>query len=169
MKLYLVRHAEAIERNGTVAEEERYLTVTGRSSFRKTGAVLAKKGVLPNLILTSPLIRAVQTADILAEALSFQGEVQVSGALAPGFDLDVLRRLLAETGLCRKVALVGHEPDMGAVVSSLLGLEAPFKMKKGAVVALEVEPAVRDASARFLWLVHNGRKPVWKLEDAGAE
>ncbi|AJE03120.1 phosphohistidine phosphatase SixA [Geobacter pickeringii] len=169
MKLYIVRHAEAIERNGTVAEEERYLTPKGRITFRQTGAVLKKKGVLPDLVLTSPLVRAVQTADILVEALSFEGEVQATASLAPGFDLDALRLLLDAIGPCRKVAIVGHEPDLGCLVSSLLGLEAPFRMKKGAVVALDVEPTVREASARFRWLVHNGRKPIRKLEDAGAE
>lgn len=168
MKLYLVRHADAIERNGTVAEGERYLTPKGRTSFRKTGEVLKKKGLLPDLILTSPLIRAVQTADILAESLAFEGEVQVAGALAPGFDADALYRLLTQCGSVRKIALVGHEPDLGDVVSSLLGLDVPFRMKKGAVVALEVEPADRGVPARFRWLVHGGKKPVRTWEEAVA-
>ena len=71
VKLILVRHAAAVERGGGVPEDYRYLTPEGRIYFRKTAGTMAGRGIAPDLILTSPLLRAVQTADILAEAIAY--------------------------------------------------------------------------------------------------
>ena len=78
MKLYFVRHAAAIARGGQVVEEHRYLTLHGRESFRLTAKKMAKRGGMPDAIITSPLVRAVQTAEILSEALAFEGKLVVS-------------------------------------------------------------------------------------------
>ena len=93
MKLYVIRHAIAIERGGGIADEDRYLTARGRESFRLNAKAFAKKGIIPDCIVTSPLVRCVQTADILVEALAFSGELKVSRDLAPGFDLQGLIEL----------------------------------------------------------------------------
>ena len=69
MKLYLVRHAEAIERSGTTPDASRYLTTKGRLAFRKIARRGRKAGIAPAVIFTSPLLSAVQTAEILAEQL----------------------------------------------------------------------------------------------------
>ena len=64
MKLYLVRHAEAIERSGTTPDANRYLTPKGRTAFRKIVRRARKAGIAPGIIFTSPLLRAVQTAEV---------------------------------------------------------------------------------------------------------
>ena len=87
MKRYLIRHATAIARGGHVVDEHRSLTPRGRESFRLTARKMAKKGTMPDAIITSPLVRAVQTAEILSEALAFEGRLVVSTELAPGFDV----------------------------------------------------------------------------------
>src|SRR6266480_2531501 len=109
MKLIIVRHAAAIERTADVPEEQRYLTPEGRAFFRKTARTMLKRGVEPSLILTSPLVRAVQTADILAEALSYIGSVVVTDELSPGFDPEALRRLLKTYQQVDELVIVGHE------------------------------------------------------------
>ena len=92
---------------------------------------MLKKGVEPSLILTSPLVRAVQTADILAEALSYIGPVVVTDELSPGFDPTALRRVLDTFPQVDELVIVGHEPDLSGVVSSLISLEGGFDFKRG--------------------------------------
>ena len=119
---------------------------------------MAKKGEIPDVILTSPLARALQTAEILSEALVFQGVVAVSPELAPGFDRAKLRRILASFKEARGVALVGHEPDLGEVAGKLLNLERPFSLKKGMVVCLKIPSKKQKGKASLKWLLFEGKK-----------
>lgn len=80
MKLYLVRHAEAIERSGTMPDANRYLTPKGRSAFRKIARRSRKLGSVLVLIFSGHLVRAVQTAEIIAERLKHDGPVVVANA-----------------------------------------------------------------------------------------
>lgn len=158
MKLYLIRHGEAIARCETVSEEDRWLTAAGRNDFRANARRLGKKVAVPDVIATSPLVRAVQTADILAETLRFDGEVRVSQELAPGFSAEGLFRLAAACGSPRSLAVVGHEPDLGEVLARLLGRDEALPFKKGAIVSLKLEPAGSGTPARFRWLIQGGKK-----------
>jgi len=158
MKLYLVRHAAAIVRSEKVAEENRYLTIRGRKYFRMTARRMAKKKEIPDVILTSPLARALQTAEILSEALSFEGEVAVSPALSPGFDAAGLRRILASFKKARGVAIVGHEPDFGEVAGKLLNLERPFPFKKGMIICLKIPSGKKKGKASLKWVLFEGKK-----------
>jgi phosphohistidine phosphatase len=151
VKLYLVRHAEAIERSGTTPDASRYLTTKGRLAFRKIARRVRKAGIAPAVIFTSPLLRAVQTAEILAERLKHQGQVAVARELSPGFDLRALRSLLVGAGSPEEAAFVGHEPDLGLLAAALLSLPRGVPLRKGAVVALEVERSARKGTAKFLW------------------
>jgi phosphohistidine phosphatase len=150
VKLYLVRHAEAIERTATIPDGSRYLTTAGRLSFRKIARRARKAGAAPDVIFTSPLLRAVQTAEILAERLKHKGEVVVARELSPGFDLPALRALLAGAGNPAEAAFVGHEPDLGDIAAALMSVRGGFPLRKGAVVALETIKGARKA-AKLLW------------------
>jgi len=158
MKLYLVRHAEAIERSGTTPDASRYLTTKGRLAFRKIARRVRRAGIAPDVIFTSPLLRAVQTAEILAERLKHEGPVVVAKELSPGFDLPALRSLLAEAGNPREAAFVGHEPDLGTLAAMLLDVPGGFPLRKGAVLALEADGSVRKGSAKFLRM-EDGKPP----------
>jgi len=158
MKLYLIRHGAAVERGESVAEEHRYLTIRGRLSFRLTAKRMAKKEEMPDVIISSPLARALQTAEILSEALGFEGEVVVAPELAPGFDQNKLRRVLASYKGKAALALVGHEPDLSDVAGALLGLAQPLPMKKGMVACLKVDPGQKIAKASLKWLLFEGKK-----------
>jgi phosphohistidine phosphatase len=156
VKLYLVRHAEAIERAATIPDGSRSLTAAGRRSFRKIARRARKAGAAPDVIFTSPLLRAVQTAEILAERLKHKGEVVVSRELSPGFDLRALRALLAGVGNPAEAAFVGHEPDLGEIAAALISAPGGFPLRKGAVAALEAGKGVPKGTAKLLW-IESGR------------
>jgi phosphohistidine phosphatase len=158
MNLYIVRHAEAIDRGSGVPDPERYLTPKGRAYFRKTAKNMIRSGASPDVIVTSPLVRSVQTAEILAERLGFKRECIVSGELSPGFSLPGLRRILADLPPMQEVALVGHDPDLSDLLISLLSLGDGFRLKKGAAVALRVDPSRFTSSAQFLWMALGKRR-----------
>jgi len=165
MKLYLVRHAEAIERSGAMPDANRYLTPKGRSAFRKIARRVRKAGIAPAVIFTSPLLRAVQTAEILGERLNHEGPVFVARELSPGFDHRGLRALLHGYGDIEEAAFVGHEPDLGDIAATLLALPGGFPLRKGAVLALEADGSVRKGTAKFLWLT-DGKGTAFRLADA---
>lgn len=165
MKLYLVRHAEAIERSATMPDAARYLTPKGRVAFRKIARRVREAGIAPDVIFTSPLLRSVQTAEILAERLKHEGPVVVAKELSPGFDDRALRSLLADAGNPAEAAFVGHEPDLGDLAATLLSLRDDFPLRKGAVVALEVEGTAGRGSAKFLWL-EDGKGTATRLPGA---
>lgn len=151
MKLYLVRHAEAIERSGATPDASRYLTTEGRFAFREIVRRVRKTGIALSVIFTSPLLRSVQTAEILAERTKHKGAVVVAKELSPGFDLRDLRSLLSGAGNPAEAAFVGHEPDLGDLAATLLAVPGGFPLRKGAVLALEVGVGAPKGTAKFLW------------------
>lgn len=168
MRLYIVRHAEAIERSETTPDASRYLTTKGRLSFRKIARRARKAGAAPDVLFTSPLLRSVQTAEILAERLKHKGAVVVAKELSAGFDLPALRALLSGAGNPTEAAFVGHEPDLGDLAATLLALPGGFPLRKGAVVGLEVDGSVQKGAATFLWM-EDGKGTVTRLAEASRD
>jgi len=165
VRLYLVRHAEAIERSAAMPDASRYLTPQGRDSFRKIARRVRKAGAAPDVIFTSPLVRSVQTAEILAGRLRHGGPVVVAREISPGFDLGALRALLAGAGNPVEAAFVGHEPDLGGIAAALLAVPGGFPLRKGAVVALEADRSLPKGAAKFLWL-EDGKGTATRLPGA---
>ncbi len=133
LPLLLVRHAAA-ENEHPLGDEARSLTPEGRAAFRKLARKLARLTPLTG-VYTSPLVRAVQTAEILAEAFGLS-QVEVHPALLPH---PRARKRIIE--LARAAgpgwALVGHNPGLALAGALALGEELPDKMRKGAVLALQ--------------------------------
>jgi phosphohistidine phosphatase len=152
MQLYVVRHGIAVEGTDDMPDASRPLTEKGRRRFQKTARVFGKLGSRVDLILTSPLVRAVQTAEILAGAID-HGEVDVLEELNPKFDVEALRGALGErVGKARAVAIVGHEPQLSSFVAALSGVPQPeIDLKKGAVVRLDLAALTDGASADARW------------------
>ena len=157
MRIYLVRHAEAVERAGDMTDAHRHLSARDRLSFRETARKAKQEDIRPVRILTSPLLRAAQTAEILSERIGFDGEVAVEPSLAPGFTLEKLVDLLDACPGDGELALVGHEPDLGVVVTRLLSLPRPFAMRKGAVAALDLPDAGNRSRGVLAWLLEGDR------------
>jgi phosphohistidine phosphatase len=152
VKLYLIRHAAAAERSADRSDEARPLTVEGRDRFRRVAKGLARRGVRFDRLLHSPLLRAVETAELLSGLLS--GETAVLGALAAPPDEGMLGELEGGSG-ARSVALVGHEPHLSALLALLVvGIPEAgggFLMKKGGVALLEGTP--RPGAMRLVALL----------------
>ena len=153
MKIHLIRHAEAIDRSLDCPDAYRSLTSRGRTRFRRVAASLKKQGIKPDIIITSPLIRAVQTADILAEILRFSKDLMISPLLSSGFQLTYLHDLLHSHDEATEIVLVGHEPDFGKLVQELLGVPFPCAMKKGGTVSVVIDLCQTDQPPEFLSLI----------------
>lgn len=145
MHLYFLRHGEADWPNWTKPDDERPLTDFGKKEVRQVAKFLERLKVRPDLIVTSPLPRASQTAKIAAEQL--KAKVREDEALEPGFGIGELRTVL-ERHSSKVLMLVGHEPDFTNAISSLTG--ASLKLSKAGVALLDVEPG--SEAAKLLWL-----------------
>ena len=115
-------------------DAERYLTDAGRDRARRVGGSLKAAGVAPDMILTSPLVRAVQTAELLATELGYDRQVEVLRSLAPGFPARIAGAELPSRVVY--LLLVGHEPGISILVSFLLSLPSfpPFRPCQVALV-----------------------------------
>lgn len=145
MKLCFLRHGEADWPNWTKPDDERPLTERGRKEMKRVAKFLERLKFIPDSILTSPLPRASQTAEIVGQRLGI--ELQVEPALAHGFNLERLRRLLANHD-AECVMIVGHEPEFSEVIGELTG--GKIKISKAGVAFLEINHAC--TSGTLLWL-----------------
>jgi phosphohistidine phosphatase len=134
-QLWLLRHAEA-EPRGTMPDEQRALTERGERQSRAAGAALAALGVRLDAVLTSPRVRALDTARLACDASQAEVELEVYPALSAGFDAQQAAELLAAFDAHAHVMLVGHEPDFSSLVGEFTG--ASVKLKKGGVAMIDV-------------------------------
>jgi phosphohistidine phosphatase len=154
--LYLVRHGIAAVPSADALDADRALTAEGTRKITRVASGLQRLGVEPDVILSSPLRRARETAALLANALAPQHSVEVYEALAPGgAPADVLRGLRVYRS-AHHLVLVGHQPDLGELASQLLAgspgrVCLPFK--KGAVAAIDVSSLPPRASAALRWFL----------------
>jgi phosphohistidine phosphatase len=156
MRLLVVRHAIAEDREEFAKhgrpDDERPLTTDGRAKMKAVveGLCVILKHI--DIIGTSPLVRAEQTAEILSDGFGSVETVTVP-ALEPSSDLSSMLRFLRSTERLRVVALVGHEPHLGRMTSWLLtGRDHPFvSPKKGSAMLLEFEGSPREGTATLLW------------------
>ncbi len=137
MRIYLFRHTEAIPHRAA-ADGDRWLTPAGRKAVRKAVKQLRRLDVRWDAILTSPLVRAVQTAELAAARIKGKAQIAVADALRPGRGSWEAYRAVAQAAGTDTIALVGHEPDLGIALGQALGT-GPFALDKGAVVALELD------------------------------
>jgi phosphohistidine phosphatase len=145
MKLYLLRHGKADWPDWQGADDERPLTDEGVEEMQQVAAALKRLKATPDLILSSPLPRALRTAEIAAKALGVRLEQRVE--LRPGFNRRQCDAILAARPEF-DVMLVGHEPDLSRLIRSLTG--GRVKLSKAATAAIELGEEM--PAARLLWL-----------------
>ena len=145
MQLYFFRHGEADWPNWSKPDDERPLTDFGKKEVRQVAKFLDRLKVEPDLIVTSPLPRASQTAEIVAEQL--KTKLREDEALVPGFGIDTLRTVL-KRHRSKVLMLVGHEPDFTNVISELTG--AALKLSKAGVALLDIDPEAKEG--KLVWL-----------------
>jgi phosphohistidine phosphatase len=157
MEIYLLRHAVAVER-GTrgIADEHRALTPEGAAKMRVAAQGMKNFGVEFDALLTSPLVRARQTADIVASVYNAKNTLKELPALKPGAPVEKLWPALKPYAHCRRLMLVGHEPDLSELASALLtgrptALHLMFK--KGGLCLIEIDAIPPKAHGMLQWLV----------------
>lgn len=131
-QLWFLRHGEA-EPHDVRPDPERRLTPRGEEQSRAAGRALAALELSFQVVLTSPLVRALDTARLACEELG-SGEPAVEEALAYGFDVDDAVALATSAGEDKRVLFVGHNPDFEQVVGELTG--GTIDLKKGGVAAV---------------------------------
>lgn len=167
--VFLIRHEEA-ESSFDLPDGHRALTGNGRRRMRRTARLVRDQPETIDVVFTSPLVRAVQTAEILAEALGLDGPIFSRAQIADPPTIDsVIDLVRSVPGDARGVAIVGHEPTMSGLAATLLDLPVyPRPFKKGSVLALSLDRNTEDC--RFKWLIlGKGPTRLASLEDrAGA-
>jgi len=153
-----MRHGLAVARGTAGFKDDalRPLTPKGRRQLRKIAAAIAGLDLRCDQILSSPLVRAKQTAEIVAAGLKLKKQLKFSNALAPAGSPAVLFRQLSRLKPSpSRLLLVGHEPDLSRLISRLLtgGLELQLDFKKGGLCKLEVETLRDGKYAKLVWLL----------------
>ncbi|HEY1584834.1 MAG TPA: phosphohistidine phosphatase SixA [Polyangia bacterium] len=148
MDLYLIRHAHAVD-GDSMRDDDRPLSKDGRKQALDVGGALAKQKVRFARIVTSPLVRAVETAELVAVTVGFDGGLDVHDAMRPdGSWKHLVREVLEQHDDAAPLALVGHEPTIGHFLSKLLHQKG-LSMGKGAVVRLDWHDA--EAPGTVVW------------------
>lgn len=151
LSLFLLRHEEA-EPGFYLPDGHRTLTALGRARMRKTAALFAEQEGGVDVVFTSPLVRAVQTTEILVAALAHDEPVFARGVVAEPASVEHFLGITQDLDAAqRKVAVVGHEPTMSYVAAHLLGLSRfPRAFSTGMLLALDYDPKTTSATFRYL-------------------
>jgi phosphohistidine phosphatase len=152
MKLYLMRHATAVD--VALSDAQRELTKKGREEARIVGAALTELGVKLSHILSSPLVRARQTAEIVAMVLKFPGDVEFLDELANNSSTPALLKTLKPLVSAGETLLVGHMPALSEHLAALIGAESAqaFPLGKASIACIELEQC-RVGMGQLHWLM----------------
>jgi phosphohistidine phosphatase len=152
MEIYFLRHGEAgksgAARGGDAARE---LTDEGIARMQREASFLATLRLSLDAILTSPLVRAQQTAEIVARELRLLDALVVEDRLSPGFGPKELRRILQEHRAAGALMLVGHEPDFSATIAACID-GGRVEIKKGALARVDIDNP-DSLSGQLIWLL----------------
>jgi phosphohistidine phosphatase len=139
-ELYLIRHGIAEERGDAWPDDaKRPLSDDGIRRLKKEARGLVSLGVTLDVILTSPLVRTRQTAEVVAAAFNSRPPIVAVESLAPGGSYQAVLTDLEKQSRRTAIALVGHEPGIGELAARLAGSRHPFDFKKGAVCRIDVD------------------------------
>jgi phosphohistidine phosphatase len=149
--LHLLRHAHAGDPlRWTGPDDVRPLSEKGRGQAERLGLFLADAGFEPDVILTSPKVRALDTARLVATPLGLPA--RVIDALAGPLNIDLLEALLVASGNPARPLLVGHDPEFSVLAAELVGM-ADLAMRKGTLVRIDLERPIRPGAGVLRWLV----------------
>jgi len=155
VNLYIMRHAEAEDEAESGGDEARPLTVRGRERTRDAAGGLRALGLRFDAILSSSLLRAAETAELVADEYANNPLPQVLPALSP--DVSPREALAALTPFARhgEVLIVGHEPQLSRLVGLLLTSSGAvaIRFKKGACVALDLPKAIEPGAGELRWML----------------
>jgi len=154
-ELYIMRHGLAVARSGgaILDDVKRPLTPEGKQKMREIAAGLVKTGFDVDWIVSSPLVRAVETAEMVGEELTSKPPLEFCEALRPGGSGEALIAFLAKRSNRRRVLLVGHEPDLSELAARLIGAgrNANMPFKKGGCCLITFREFPPKSPGRLVW------------------
>jgi phosphohistidine phosphatase len=158
MELYLIRHgiAQPLGQKNDFTDEKRALTPQGRDRLREAAKGLRKLGINFDLMLTSPLVRAIESAEIIADALGMDKKlITQTNNLVPGAAFDELFGEIKQQKGIETLALVGHQPDLGELISTIVWGEGKLcvPLKKGGVCCINLTETVPALRGSLMWLL----------------
>jgi len=154
VRVTLIRHAEAGD--DAPRDESRALTVRGRADARRLGRALARRGVRFTLIVTSPLVRAVQTAEIVAAAVDYRGHMPAIDLLEPEAEASDVAAYLETVAGEKSVALVAHEPILSAVAAVLTHKPHYPSLRKAEALRIRLPDDDVAAGGSLRWRIDGG-------------
>lgn len=153
LELYLVRHAHAGDPARWSGDDAaRPLSGKGRRQAARLGELLAAAGLRPDAIVSSPKVRARETAELVAGRLGDRVAVRLDPRVAAGFDLASLAAIVDEQGRPPRLVVVGHDPDLSDLVATLVGVEY-LPMRKGALARIDVAGFPAPGAGLLHWFV----------------
>src|SRR5260370_39319157 len=155
MQIYIVRYGIAIDREERKcpADEERYLTEEGVEKTKQVAKGVAALGITGDLFLTSPYVRAAQTAEVFANALDYaKQKIRRTDLLLPGAEPSLLFRELARDKQVSSIFLFGHAPQLDDIIATALGSKRHITSLKKAGVALVELKRLSPPIGLLAWL-----------------
>lgn len=153
-ELYLIRHGVAAERGENYPDDtKRPLTNEGVQKLRKESKALVALDITFDVVLTSPLVRTRQTAEIVAAAFRSPPPIVNMASLAPGASHNAIIEELAKQHRRHRIALVGHEPGMGELAGRLIGIRRPLEFKKGTICRIDVAALPPTGPGQLKWFL----------------
>jgi phosphohistidine phosphatase len=154
MQVYILRHGIAEEGRPGGRDADRALTNEGRKRLREVLRVAEKADVVPSLILTSPYVRAVQTAEVAIEVLGYANDLLRTEALIPSSDPESIWEEIRLHQGVMQLMLVGHEPLLSRVVSFLLDASSlMIDVKKGSIIRIDIEQFGSHPRGILKWML----------------
>ena len=151
MRLYFLRHGLADRSAWDGSDFERPLTEFGKEKMAKSAKMIRSLDLKLDQIITSPLVRAFQTAEIVAAELDFLTELSVDERVGPGFNPRVIAEILEENPDWETLMFVGHEPDFSYTLQDLVG-GGSIVCKKGSLARVDMTDA-GFLSGELIWLI----------------
>jgi phosphohistidine phosphatase len=154
LELYLIRHGIAAERGEEWPDDsKRPLTSQGIAKLKKEARGLVALDVSFEQIVSSPLVRTRQTADVIAEVLKNKPPISTSDALAPAGTPAAVIEEIAKHVRKARVALVGHEPNLGELAAQLIRSRTPLEFKKGGICRIDFDVLPPKGAGALRWFL----------------
>lgn len=150
MKLYFLRHGIAVDAEvWHGSDSDRPLTPDGIARMKREAKAMQRLGIVPDIVVSSPLLRAKQTAEIVAARLELGNRLREDARVGFGFGADDARAIAGEHETARSIMFVGHEPSMSGTIGKITG-GSRIDFKKGGLACVELDD---DSPGRLAWLL----------------
>ena len=152
MILYFLRHGDAGQHSMASDDDQRPLTPAGAEALRAAAPLWRRVNLRPDVVITSPLPRAVATADLLVSGIGLERQPVADPRLAPGASWADFAQTMTDLTDARRVMFVGHEPDLSRAICLLTGAAA-VRLRKGGVACVEFPGVPEPGAGELAWLL----------------